>query len=63
MSVDFDKQKTGVAVITFNRPEKLNSVTQADREHLADLLGEVRSDPNQSRHHHGRGRACLHCRQ
>ncbi len=45
MSVDFDKQKNGVAIITFNRPEKLNALTKADRERLAALLGEVRSDP------------------
>src|SRR5690242_7969343 len=44
MSVDFELQKNGVAIITFNRPEKLNSVTMADREHLAQLLERVRSD-------------------
>jgi E-phenylitaconyl-CoA hydratase len=44
MSVDFEKQKNGIAVITFNRPEKLNSVTKDDREHLAELLEQVRSD-------------------
>lgn len=27
-----------------NRPERLNAVTQADREHLAELLERVRSD-------------------
>ncbi len=45
MSVDFEKRKNGIAIITFNRPEKLNSLTKADRERLADLLGEVRSNP------------------
>ncbi|MEJ1968398.1 MAG: enoyl-CoA hydratase/isomerase family protein [Rhizomicrobium sp.] len=44
MSIDFDLQETGVAVITINRPERLNAM---DAEHYAGLTAawtRVRDD-------------------
>jgi 2-(1,2-epoxy-1,2-dihydrophenyl)acetyl-CoA isomerase len=36
----------GVATLTFNRPESMNSLSLALKEALLDALGEVRDDPS-----------------
>lgn len=44
MSIDFELDETGVAVITINRPERMNAMDQEHYKGLSDAWARVRDD-------------------
>lgn len=46
MPIDFEKRKDGIAIITMNRPEKLNAMNKADLTRLTEVFYELRTNPD-----------------
>lgn len=46
MTVDYDVRSDGIAIVTMNRPEKMNALTLADKRRLAECFADLRNNPN-----------------
>src|ERR1700752_2764082 len=45
MPIDFEKRSDGIAIITMNRPEKLNALNKDDLTRLTEVFYELRTNP------------------
>ena len=46
MPIDYEKRKDGIAIVTMNRPEKLNALGKDDLKRLTEVFYELRTDPS-----------------
>ena len=46
MPIDYELRKDGIAIITMNRPEKLNALSKDDLKRLTEVFYELRTNPS-----------------
>lgn len=46
MPIDYELRKDGIAIVTMNRPEKLNALNKEDLKRLTEVFYELRTNPS-----------------
>jgi len=46
MPIDYELRKDGIAIVTMNRPEKLNALSKDDLKRLTEVFYELRTNPS-----------------